>query len=404
MKFSNINNRLFSSDRITDTLVLLIFCGFFSHSNYSLLRIVPGILLSSILLLQFYRDLKNKNLKKYQYFFKYFIWYIVFFVYSLLSILWTINYDYSVQLIKEMICTMFFVLLILFYITNYERLKKVTKMYIITCFYTCILILAFNFKLRGTDLFGNITGLYFNRIALLLCNGIYFSFFMYKSTEKKKYLISSLLFYFVIFLTGSRKSLIMPLVFIVLFLIFNIGKNKKRFVKTTFFICLLLVMSTFLICFNPTLKTRMNDLYQSVVYHETTKDGSIIERAYFRKTAMELFENHPINGIGVNGFRGYLSSIKYRHVTYSHCNYTELLATLGIIGFLIYYFLYLIILRNSIKMFNANNYKKLLCLSFILVEIVFEYGFVSYYFFEIQSALMMIFLYSNYSNRKESFK
>lgn len=401
MNNTNSNAKIFLNDCFVDVLIILIFCGFFSHSNCSLLRIVPGFILAIILSLRFFHDLKNKNTKKYQYFFKYLVWYILFFGYSLLSVSWTISYDYSFQLIREILYTMFFILLILLYITDYDKLKKVTKMYIITCVYTCILILMFNFQLRGTDLFGSITGLYFNRIALLLCNGIFLSFFLYKSTENKKYIGFSLLFYFVIFLTGSRKSLIMPLAFIIIFLILNIGKNKQKFIKTSLFVFILLIMSSILVFTNSNLKMRMIDLYQSIVYHEVTTDGSIIERTYFRNAAIELFKHHPINGVGINGFRGYLASIKYRHVTYSHCNYTELLATLGIIGFSIYYFMYFIILKNTIKKFNSNDYKKLLCLSYIFVEIIFEYGFVSYYFFEIQSVLMIIYLYSNYSNRKE---
>ena len=193
----------------------------------------------------------------------------------------------------------------------------------------------------------------------------------------------------------------MPIIFIIIFLALNIGRNKQKFIKTLIAVVILITLSSILFISNPKLKTRMINLYQAVVQHETTTDGSIRERTYFRKTGIELFKSNPIIGIGINGFRGYLASIKYRHVTYSHCNYIELLATLGIIGFLIYYLMYLVILKNSIKKFDANNYIKLLCLSYIMVEIIFEYGFVSFYFFEIQSALMMIYLYSNYGNRKD---
>ena len=402
MKNKNILDKFLLNDGFAEVLIMLIFCGFFSHSNFSALRIIPGIILSIILLIRFYYDIKNKSMKKYQYFFKYLVWYILFFAYSLLSASWTISTNYSFSLIKEMLYTMLFVLLILFYITDYGKLRKVTKMYIITCVYTCFLILLFNFKLYGTDLFGSVTGLYFNRIALLLCNGIFFSFFLYKSTGNRNYIVLSLLFYFVIFLTGSRKSLIMPIVFIIIFLVLNIGRNKQKFIKTSIAVVILIALSSILFISNPKLKTRMINLYQAVVQHETTTDGSIRERTYFRKTGIELFKSNPIIGIGINGFRGYLASIKYRHVTYSHCNYIELLATLGIIGFLIYYLMYSVILKNSIKKFDANNYIKLLCLSYIMVEIIFEYGFVSFYFFEIQSALMMIYLYSNYGNRKDA--
>ena len=149
MKNKNILDKFLLNDGFAEVLIMLIFCGFFSHSNFSALRIIPGIILSIILLIRFYYDIKTKNIKKYQYFFKYLVWYILFFTYSLLSASWTISTNYSFSLIKEMLYTMLFVLLILFYITDYGKLKKVTKMYIITCVYTCFLILLFNFKLHN---------------------------------------------------------------------------------------------------------------------------------------------------------------------------------------------------------------------------------------------------------------
>ncbi len=389
------------SDGCVYFLIFLILCGFFCHSNFSALRIIPGFLLFIILIFKFILNRKNNNIN-FKPIFGYVLWGVSFLLYSGISIFWANDKIYALQLLKDMIYIFSFIFLIIFFITDSDKLKKIVHLFIATCIYSSIIILAFNNNLVGTDNFGMITGLYFNRIALLLCYGIFFCFYLYKKNHKKKYILFMLLFYFVIYLTGSRKSIIMPIIFISIFLLLNIGKDKKKFFKTMIGLGILIGLFLIFINISPTLKTGMKNLVQSIIYSEKTNDGSINERTFFRKTGLELFESSPIVGIGINGFRGYLASINYKHITYSHCNQLELLATLGIIGFLIYYILYTIIIRNSLKNFKSNNLEKILCISFIITVFIFEYGYVSFYFFENQISLAFIYFYSVLSFKKKS--
>lgn len=399
IKLQNLK-KIVLSDDFTYFLIFLVLCGFFAHTSISSLRIIPGILLIIVQILRYFLNIEVRK-SNYKPFFYYFLWGGIFLLYSGLSLFWTIDRTYSLQLLKDMFYTLTFILIIMFFITDANKLKKVINIFIVTCVYSSLLILIFNWDLVGSDAFGSITGLHFNRIALLLCYAMFFCFYFYKKTHHLKYIVSIILFYFVIYLTGSRKTIIMPIAFFGLFLLLNIGKDKKKFMKAIISMICLLGIVAVLINVNPKLKTEMNNLFQSIVYAEKTNDGSINERDFFRETAITLFEQNPIIGIGANGFRGYLNSINYRHVTYAHCNQLELLATLGILGFLIYYFLYIIIIKNSVKSFKANNLEKVLGLSFILIEFVFEYGFVSFYFFEIQFVLALLYLCSSFKNENE---
>ena len=401
-KKANLKKIVFS-DTLIYILIFLIFCGFFSHSNWSMIRIIPSILLVVIYELRYL--LKNEKYKpNHKPFLRYFIWCLILFLYGGISLFWTIDKTYTLQLLKDMIYTFFFVLVVLFYITDLEKLKKIMSLFVLTCVYTSMLILIFNWQLIGTDSFGSITGLYFNRLALLLCNGIFFSFYLYLKKHQSRYILASILFYFVIYLTGSRKALIMPIAFISLFLILGIGKDKKKFKQAIAIIIGLLTVSILVISVSPSLRERMIDLVQSLFSPGTVTDGSIRERTYFRETAIDLFLEKPITGVGLNGFRGYLNSINYRHITYSHCNYLEILATLGILGFIFYYFIYFLILKNLLKNFKSNNAEKKLCLAFIIVEVVFEYSFVSFYFFEMQLPLALVYLCSIFVEKKQHEK
>ena len=78
-----------------------------------------------------------------------------------------------------------------------------------------------------------------------------------------------------------------------------------------------------------------------------------------------------------------MREINYSHIAYSHNNFTELLCTLGIIGFVIYYSYWLILLyRLYIIKKNSSNLQikrmSLLFMSIMIMFILLDYGNVSY--------------------------
>ena len=98
-------------------------------------------------------------------------------------------------------------------------------------------------------------------------------------------------------------------------------------------------------------------------------------------------------GNGANGFVSYMRKIGYSHVAYSHCNYTELLATLGIIGFVLYYKMHIQILYRSIKIFyRAHSLEALLGLDLMLMILVTDYYAVSYISLFTQCMIVLIYM------------
>lgn len=105
------------------------------------------------------------------------------------------------------------------------------------------------------------------------------------------------------------------------------------------------------------------------------KDGSINERHFFKQEAMRLFFQNPFWGSGYDSFKTHLRLINYRNPTYSHCNYTEILSTLGIVGAIIYYIMYIYLLTKSYKKKDSLSRILFICL---LCTIMSEYGAVFY--------------------------
>lgn len=386
-------------NNITLMLIFLMLCCVFGHATQLNLFKFFEFILIFISMIKLLLGFKNKFFVKYKTTFKYIIWYVIFILYLNLSSKWSINSTASLELVKGIQQTFILIFPIVVYSTDESKVKNIFKALMLSHLYMCLRLILFETATPGTIDFGSAIGYHFNRIATTLSYGILISFYLYKSEKKKIYLFPIIIFYYIILLTGSRKGLLMPIAFISLFMSINMFKNIKIFLKNIIIIVGLILLLFFIFNSNSTLKARVDDLFNSIVNNAETDDGSINERKYFRQTAMELFKIEPIHGIGANGFRSYLVNIGYnKTISYSHCNYTELLATLGIIGFILYYIMYIIILKKSFIGLNSTKYCKILSISYIIIQTIFEYGFVSFYMFEFQVVLAIMFLNSEYGN------
>ena len=162
--------------------------------------------------------------------------------------------------------------------------------------------------------------------------------------------INILLSLYIVMLTASRKGVIFSLMFIFLYIISSLI-NLRR---------LLSLVLIFVVCSILSVKyldmDKIRESY-SVVEHRFYKlstgldnissEGEINSSAKIRKYYIEegisMFKERPLLGWGMNAF-----SIFYG--TYSHCNYTEVLLGSGIIGFLLYYSMYIFLIIKILKM------------------------------------------------------
>lgn len=132
-------------------------------------------------------------------------------------------------------------------------------------------------------------------------------------------------------------------------------------------------------------------------------DMSLNERNFYMESAIELFKENPILGYGGNNFMSYMRNVEYSHVAYSHNNYTELLATLGVVGFTIYYSFWGYIIVKLYKRYNTINDNKYLLLFIInMIIVLMDYGNVSY--FNEFNIVLLIISYINLKINKDEEK
>ena len=192
--------------------------------------------------------------------------------------------------------------------------------------------------------------------------------------NKKRFLnvVLILLFLFITVLMGTKKSIIIFLLGALLLMVMK-SKNLFSTIKTV-----VIVLSVAVLGYVATQEIPI--LYGSIGYRindftsdiSDEGDGSVKSTAVRKKLiedALNVFKSEPIVGVGQDGYR-YENTVG---PSYSHCNFTEILANLGIIGFVLYYSIYILILRIAKK----SKYKSLI-ISFVVVMFISDISIVSY--------------------------
>ena len=182
-------------------------------------------------------------------------------------------------------------------------------------------------------------------------------------------------------LSGSRKTLLLVGIGIALFVL--IRYRSRRLLNTIIYWAILGVIIVVLFRLLLSLpifsavNERMSGLF-SLITGKGETDSSSVKRAAYIQIGLEQFFRTPITGIGI-GSSGALLQQYYGRDTYLHNNFAELLAGGGIIGFLIYYSIHIHLLYDYVKCRRVSDPYLVLCVVFLLVQLIMEYGMVSYY-------------------------
>ena len=109
------------------------------------------------------------------------------------------------------------------------------------------------------------------------------------------------------------------------------------------------------------------------------QDNSAAMRETMIQAGWKYFKKNPYTGIGLSN-TGVITWQYLGWDTYLHNNYIELLASVGIFGFALYYAMYAYLLKNlyQISMTIRDN-TSVLMFVIIITNLILEYGFVSYY-------------------------
>lgn len=153
----------------------------------------------------------------------------------------------------------------------------------------------------------------------------------------------------VIFLTGSRKSIIAVAVMVVLLLLLCFRDYLVKLNFKRFFVVLIVGIVAYLVISETLLPyAEQTSLYRRLFGLETdiTVDSDE-SRIRFYLWALEDFVTHPFFGLGFNQFTKH-------HGNYTHSTYVEPLACSGLIG-LLYLYPYYLIIKKQLYLIRASK-------------------------------------------------
>lgn len=216
---------------------------------------------------------------------------------------------------------------------------------------------------RMGDLIGNQNtyGLVFANAALV---ALYYFFF---NNEKRHVLLAGLLIFFG-FSSGSKKVAFLLLIGL-LFLILS-KHGIRKLLKVIFYSTVSLLVGWVFINL-PVFSTILKRLES---YLSVSGNSSDNLRAELIRYGLELFAENPLFGYGLNNYR-----LFHWSGVYSHNNYIEVLVSLGIVGFIVYY---LIFVKSITALFRKRRYLNpihFLLIFSIISSFIFDYGMVQFY-------------------------
>lgn len=228
-------------------------------------------------------------------------------------------------------------------------------------------ILTWQFRV-GTNLSGNenTAGFAFGIISVVIM-------WTYCREHHRRKTKMGLFVIFTIFMlmTGSKKTIFFLMANVIIYLYFERSK-LSRWIKVLLIIGSLLYAIFGIEFFYNILGYRIIDAIETMLYGKETVREVYSYSTDVRKAMMieafQLFREHPIAGGGYNYF---LLKTQYPY-SYSHCNYTELLCSFGIIGTLLFYSRHIYQLKYTVKMWRHRKDlgHDIMCLGFLCTLLI----------------------------------
>lgn len=273
------------------------------------------------------------------------------------------------------------------YCNTKEKCISMFKVYTFSVTYTVVVALITSpMHTFGTTDFGGIVSLHRNNIGAIATIAA-FSLFYYGVIKKlTKYCVFACIPVLVALSTGSRGALL-SLAFM-FFVYAMLEKNIKKRTRNLLLIGIMLIVAIYAVVNIPFL----NQFYGErllAIFSDKYYDQSFEDRNYYVVVGLEMISEKPWFGWGPDNFGMFLEKNgEYGRAVYSHNNYIELLANYGIIGFALYYWIYVKILRISFKYRNDPFGKFLFIL--ILRYILCDFSGISYLEYDLLYPLAVV--------------
>jgi len=301
----------------------------------------------------------------------------IFACYSLASVFWSKLPDFSILMSLRIFFVVALLVILLSLARDYEITFSIAKGLLAGLILNFLFLMLSAFvdigwsdgRFVGTTSNSNGLG------VLIILSVWYLVKYYVRSVNVSKYFYYLLFSFSLIMIlsTASRKSFFGYLILIVVSL-FYLYKSGILTTNNIFFFFLFVVAA--LVCFMLFIDLYILDrLYSAANYFfEDDVKGDGYWREMFMGLAYQEFLDNKSIGVGIDAFQYKTYSLFGVYGMYSHNNYLELLSGLGMIGFIIYYYLYKVFFSYSFRVKEFLYYD----IFFLVIVLILEFALVTY--------------------------
>lgn len=333
---------------------LLFGTRFWALNQLILKLVIPLLFLISIYKAGFAERFKNKGLALYT----------ALFFWACFSILYSVNlpltFNYLQGILGNVIIWFITATVILYAKDIYKFLIPILIVCILHAYYGMIM----KTEVISEIVIGRAQGLTANpnQLGFLMWYGIVIASFLILISRKywfKLMLIASIVFFFfILFQTGSRKSLAAAVVFL--------GFSGFLFMKKRNLGLMIFVVMIGLASFNYAYDYILDNTAVGARLSGEVLEGGTAIRVELINDGIDLFLQSPVVGIGLGNFSSYSTSGMV-----AHNDYIEVLASLGLVGFIIYMCIFLDFGRKCMYLYEKGALP-----NFLIIAVGFLMGYL----------------------------
>ena len=125
---------------------------------------------------------------------------------------------------------------------------------------------------------------------------------------------------------------------------------------------------------------RIEGLVEGLFGNSAEADASTRTRLTLINDGMSWFQDSPWFGHGADNFRALMATYHPDWMAYyAHNNFVEILVNLGLVGLVLFYWLYVVVIFTGLKRRSSGHPVQAIFLSIIIGLLLTEYGHVDYY-------------------------
>lgn len=299
-------------------------------------------------------------------------------VWTGMSLCWCDDSDAVIGDIKKQILFLILVFALTHLIHKKSDFQVIFKWFIIAgIVYFVWLMFSYGFQYFISQILaGNRIGdefLQLNKLAMNCAIIFIISLNLLLYKKKKVYIIPMIMMLFLMLGAESRRAFLVLIICSVLSYILYIKeetRSRKKIVKIIIGITIIFI--TVHLFNNSALFKSLNNRFEE--FQNTESQDTLREK--YLEYGYQSFLEHPILGLG-SGNSHIITLAAAGKKTYLHNNYMEMLVNLGIVGFLIYYFIYAYLIKSLIST-GVDDIETKIMLIILVGQLISDFGVTSY--------------------------